>query len=75
MAEGLCERAADPRRMCQFISVIRTDKPRYLRDQLMNCFYISNCLVSESDNRNSFIKTKSANLVFVMNIMLGKTGN
>lgn len=35
MVEGLCDRAAAPDNMRQFIFGIRTDKPRYLRDQLI----------------------------------------
>ena len=35
LIESVCELTADPSSMRQFISGIRTDKPRYLRDQLL----------------------------------------
>jgi transposase len=35
MARGLCELSEAPESMHKFISAIRTDKPRYLRDQLI----------------------------------------
>jgi len=35
MARGLCELSEAPENMQKFISAIRSDKPRYLRDQLI----------------------------------------